>query len=217
MLRSIALTILVLASFDLAASQGEPASACPTISVTGPAGIPQPGDEIIFLLTIGETEQKYDLTYNWSTNVGKIVSGQGTTSIGVKWTGESGLTATVVIGGLPAGCPSTASEMSVLGCILPVPKLVGRISSRTPKNPAVAAALKEGLNPYEQIYVLHKHRVKTSAGRLVEFEKGFIAFVMKTIPELNGDRSRITIVRVEGDEEFFELWRVPPGANNPIP
>ena len=82
----------------------------PALTVQGPTGLTTAGDTMTFTATVGG-----DVTYNWTVSSGTIESGQGTQSIVVRTTkdmADSNVTATVEIGGLPAGCscPTSASE-----------------------------------------------------------------------------------------------------------
>jgi len=79
---------------------------CPSISVDGPSGITPPGGTMTFTAALNGGSQD-GLTYNWTVTDGTIASGQGTPSITVTApTSEAGgnITATVEIGGYPAGC-----------------------------------------------------------------------------------------------------------------
>jgi hypothetical protein len=55
-------------------------------------------------------------TFRWSLSAGKIASGQGTPNIVVDSTGLAGSTivATLELGGLPATCATTSTNVSVL-------------------------------------------------------------------------------------------------------
>ena len=86
--------------------------ACPTLTITGPSGITQPGDTMTFTANVSGG----DVTYNWSVSAGTIESGQGTPSITVRTTRDmagSNVTATVNIttGQDPScNCDTTESE-----------------------------------------------------------------------------------------------------------
>lgn len=209
-----ALLFLLLAC-SAALAQGKD---CPEISVTGPAGIPQPGDEMPYSVDVGESGKANDLKYFWSTSSGEIVSGQGTTSVRINYPGFDTLTVTVRVTGLPEGCATTFSESASWGCILPVPEKLGIVRPKLSQNDeSIATKLKEALNPGDQVYIIHRSLPATSARLLAERERGIVITMMQAVPELSGDRSRITIVRAKGKVNLFEIWRVPPGADNPNP
>ena len=88
----------------------EQVCSCPTLSVTGPGGVTNPGDTMTFTLNGGGSN-----SVNWTVSSGTIESGQGTSSITVRTSKEmsnGNVTATAEIGGLDAACkcPNTAQE-----------------------------------------------------------------------------------------------------------
>ena len=91
---------------------------CPTISVTGPAGITLPGDWMEF--TAGVSGQIPDnVTYRWSLgDEGQILQGQGTLRLRVQTPMKNSfnITATLEVQGLPRGCPNSASETAPVAC-----------------------------------------------------------------------------------------------------
>ncbi len=118
MLRSTAIAIVMLTVFGITAAQDESRSDCPTISVTGPAGITQPGDLLRFTLSIDPEQSLPDLSFEWKVEGGTIVRGQGTKRLEVrpeKYFNKATI-ATVKATGLPVGCPSTASEIGMTVC-----------------------------------------------------------------------------------------------------
>ena len=83
---------------------------CPTIAVVGPTGLTNPGDNVTFRAEVGLVGPK--LEYFWTVSAGTIVEGQGTSQIRVvtdKSMGGTNVIGTVEIGGLPAGCKTSAS------------------------------------------------------------------------------------------------------------
>ena len=61
---------------------------CPTVSVTGPSAVVQPGETMTFTANVSGGSQT-DATYNWSVDKGTIVEGQGTPVITVSTEGLS--------------------------------------------------------------------------------------------------------------------------------
>lgn len=208
----LTLTLLILALGSVVAQESRPD--CPAISVTGPAGIVQPGEEASFIADTDEASKKYDLKYQWSTSIGEIVSGQGTSSIRVKWPGGDTLTATVEIKGLPDGCPVTASE-SVVWCAPPVPVLVdefGKVSKNDIDERFRRFYAELSNNSGSQGYIINYGTDKEIAAR----ER----VIVNSISFRNCDRSRLTLVRGgmhESGKVYTKFWRVPPGADNPTP
>src|SRR6478672_1633785 len=94
---------------------------CPNISVTGPAGLIQPGELIPFTVTVKPTEST--LTYKWTVSRGIVAEGQGTPTIKVRVAPRDfDVTATVEVDGLPQECVKRASEtVTDLTGDLPIP------------------------------------------------------------------------------------------------
>jgi hypothetical protein len=87
---------------------------CPHVDVTCP-GTPDVNRRAIFSASVREGELLSGVTYYWTVNWGKIISGQGTSKIEVehkdKW-GEK-LTATVSLGGYDPSCFAPVASCSV--------------------------------------------------------------------------------------------------------
>ena len=95
---------------------------CPTITISGPAGITGSGEAITFAAGL-KGEVPSNVVYRWSVSGGTIISGQGTLEIQVLGSQQnpSNITATVEFIGLPESCPNTASETSAtVICRLPI-------------------------------------------------------------------------------------------------
>lgn len=110
------LAAFTIAFVSIAFGQSEKSAACPKISVTGPAGITQPGEKMIFTSNplIKESE---GVSFRWMVSEGSIEKGQGTQVIEVRTTREmnnSNVTATVEVSGLAVGCSHTASETAAV-------------------------------------------------------------------------------------------------------
>ena len=103
-------TIKVQECPDCYTPEEGPKCNCSPVSVSGPSGITNPGDNMTFTASVSG-----NVTYNWTVSAGRIVSGQGTPAITVSTSAAdagSNVTATVEIGGTQAGCncPTGASE-----------------------------------------------------------------------------------------------------------
>ncbi|MEO6334026.1 MAG: hypothetical protein ABIO91_03510 [Pyrinomonadaceae bacterium] len=188
---------------------------CPSLTVTGPAGVTERGGTMTFTAnTSGGSAQ--NITYNWSVSSGTIDSGQGTPSITVTAPSDAtNVTATVNIGlDVNCGCVTEASETAPvaepIGSVLvdqfgnlPNDEIRGRLD-------AFFAELSN--NPNNQGYIINygTDAQITKRERLIT---NHIAF-------RNFDRSRITLVRggtsADG-EPSTKLYRIPPGAENPAP
>jgi hypothetical protein len=107
----LAVVCFSLLSLTVSASAQSPDKTCPTITVDCPTVFLKSDDPFMVMASVSGADPKAELTYNWTINVGKIQSGQGTSKIEVDrseapW---QTFTATVEIGGLDAACQKTAS------------------------------------------------------------------------------------------------------------
>jgi len=192
--------------------------ACATISVSGPAGITEPGSPMTFTANVSGGSQS-NMTYNWTVSSGTIESGQGTPSITVATTREmagSSVTATVNIGGQDeaCNCPKEASETGGIATP-PGPVLVDEFGKQT--HDEIRAHLDTFFaelsnNPNNQGYIINYGTDKEIAERekLITNHINFRKF----------DRSRITLVRGGASPDgvvHTKLYRIPPGAENPAP
>ncbi|MDI1242322.1 MAG: hypothetical protein PSX80_10415, partial [bacterium] len=201
------LLLVILASISATVSAQEP---CPTIIVSGPAGIPDEGALIHFHVQL-EGKTPSGLRFRWSVSTGKIVEGQGTdkAKFDVNWPTGANVTATVEVLGLPNGCPTTASE-SMGVAIDPGPIYVG--SSGEPRAyTGLVNELIEELEKYpnSQGYIFigtassHRYKQIEQLIRAKASQTGF-------------DQSRLTINRETTSKELIELWVIRPGVANPL-
>src|SRR5688572_29461512 len=120
MWRLTVLFFLALASVEFSFAQ--PPANCPTISVSSPAGITQPGEKFVFTGTV-EGDVPENLSFQWEVTGGKVTEGQGTLKISVdaEWLDGARITVTLNVVGLPEGCPKSASATAgVTGPHIPV-------------------------------------------------------------------------------------------------
>ena len=181
---------------------------CPNISVTGPAGIIQPGEIIPFTVTVKPTESK--LSYKWAVSTGVIVDGQGTPTIKVRrGADELFPTATVDVVGLPEDCPKIESETSSddSGITPRAEKLdtfslpLSSVSDKRFQN--IADTVDH--DPTSQLFVF------IPADHIVP--DALTKRLYKAIHDF--DPSRITYVETATADKTIEVWLVPPGANRP--
>lgn len=113
MLRTLFL-ILIVAVFAAMASGQE----CPTLSVTGPAGIVEPGENVSFYLSAKPEGISKDLIFVWTVSGGKIIGSNDKDILEVRPERHfnKATTVTVTVTGLPEGCPLTASESFSVTC-----------------------------------------------------------------------------------------------------
>jgi hypothetical protein len=110
--RILVLTILLLANFSVIASsvQTPRDPDCPTLTVTCPEE-PEPGKPLKFKANVVGGKPKFEISYNWTVDKGKISFGQGTSTVEVDLEGKDcqGVTATVELGGVDPKCTRAAS------------------------------------------------------------------------------------------------------------
>lgn len=190
---------------------------CPSLTVSGPAGITNPGDAMTFTANVSGGSQD-TVTYNWSVSAGTIESGQGTPSITVRTSaGDAGgnVTATVEIGGMDptCGCPSTGSETAPVAA-KPTFTQADQFNKATDDD--VKARVDNfytqlNSNPNSQGFIINY-------GTPAEIKKRR-AQIVKAINFRKFDPSRVTFVdgpnNGNGPETKFYL--VPPGADQPQP
>lgn len=206
MFRSV-FVLLVIALFCQSAVGQD---GCPTISVLGPSEIVPVGEIAKYIAVVGGTEdEKHRLEYSWTVSSGAIVRGQGTTSIEVRQPNQS-LTVTVEVIGLPKGCSYSASEVCC-GHPPPQPVKLAEYVGKPPSGLMSDIVKLLAAYPSDQLYILSGHfRGKASATSDLR-ERELLAYLSSA--GINPDR--ITLASVFADTELIQIWRVPPGAENP--
>lgn len=188
---------------------------CPTLSVSGPAGITAPNGEMTFTANLSGGTQDAP-TYNWTVSAGEIISGQGTPSITVRAPGQDGnVTASVEVGGLcAANCQNTASETAPVTGTTPEPTPVDEFGA-APDDDVKARIdnfyIELNNNPNAQGYIINY-------GTPAQIKKR-VAQINKAINFRKYDKSRITLVDGgdQGTGVNTKFWLVPQGATPPTP
>jgi hypothetical protein len=214
MWRLFVLFFVAAASAELSLSQ-IPAS-CPAISVLPPAGIVQPGEKFLFTGAV-EGEMPKNVSFQWEVSGGRIVEGQGTLKLtaDADWRPDGvTITATLKVLGLPAACPISYSVTG--GITGPHRPILVEEFGRRPKADIEAILRKLfvelGDNPNNQGYII-----------LYGTDKEMTARERLIINSINVRRfptERTTIVRggtLESGKVYTKPYRVPPGADNPVP
>jgi hypothetical protein len=114
-------------------ASGDVQHICPQVSVSCPSYFNQ-GYPITFTASVNGGSPNVVPSYNWTISAGRIVQGQGTSSIKVDTAGFGGhgFTATVSISGFDQSCPSTASCSIVPGLPAPPAVLFDRYYPKSP-------------------------------------------------------------------------------------
>ena len=209
---------LLLAVAGAPIGQDNSSTKCPTISVTGPAGVWLPGEEISFLVSVdGSLSEK--LSYRWSVDKGKIVMGQGTKMIAVTTPIGSyqPIVATVEVKGIAAGCSKLASETATMVIDAFDPILLGDVTSPTYRIPnTLLRIIKRSmqnsyLNKYSQLYVALHIRNPLSVASVGRLQSD----VIRQLATTGIDTSRFTIIPTLSRHQGLTFWQVPPGRSNP--
>lgn len=191
-------------------------SDCPMISVTGPSGLVSPGQLAMFSAQIDNKANNFTLEYEWSTSVGKIVTGQGTSRIEVVMPAHS-LTVTLEVKGLPSNCPNIASE-SMSWDPTPIPiKLDEFIGSLTKVRTErfIEAFNKAKDDSYAQVYILISGARRNPKSSIRKKRQVLMKHITVTC---RYDTQRVTFVDVDNkQDDRVTIWLVPAGANPPTP
>lgn len=86
---------------------GQPS--CPSLSVTGPSGLPKPNEPWFFRANLSKEAENYKVEYIWEVTGGKIIEGQGTSNLKVLADKMCSVEVTVKVKGLPETCPNIIS------------------------------------------------------------------------------------------------------------
>ncbi|MGD9631267.1 MAG: hypothetical protein AB7V18_18675 [Pyrinomonadaceae bacterium] len=188
---------------------------CPAIKVTGPAGITNPGENVVFQVAINVVGPK--LEFHWSVDKGMIVKGQGTPEITVltdrSLAGEA-VTATVEVEGLPQNCERISSETAgiapVIGCGYPFDEW-GEMKPNDERGRLDLMFAELSNNPNNVGMIVF--RVKP--GDRLDPTNRRIQFVLKHVKFRKFDKSRIWFALELAEEKSTRLYRIPPGAETP--
>lgn len=214
-MRKLLLTSIFVLAFCFAAFGQD--SLCPTISITGPAEVVMPKENVNFSAKVDGEIRNLELKYFWSVDKGKIIDGQGTTIVTI---GEvpldSTLTATVEIKGLPEDCPKIASGTMVTPHgptrSIEIEQLKTSASQLDKlKFDKLIVALED--EPAATAYIIIYTNEKTSTKKLKQ-KKGQIR---KYLSDKNAPADRVVIVDGGSGEDLIRLFIVHAGAEPPIP
>lgn len=204
-------SIFIIAfSFNIFAQEK---TVCPIIEVSG-GGRPLAYETVLFTVNVDTKGKELKLEYVWSVDNGKIVQGQGTQTITVELSERDGITATVEVKGLPEGCQNIVSDHPIYDPSPEAEKIGKFLNFRTQDEKDSLIKLKASVvdDPNSQIYVIGRFKENTPEQTIRLKEKKFREFLLK---KLAVDPGRITIIRVFAEQEYTEIWLVPPGAQNP--
>jgi hypothetical protein len=216
MFKLLTFGVLLAVLCGYASAQEKQPPMCPTISISGPVG-GEPNSEGFFTFDaeVSGTVPNGS-TYNWTVSKGSIIAGQGTPTMKVVADWKDGtLTATLEITGLPKACPNTASESTSPFC--PTESILidefSVLISKLEKERFKSAVTEQKNNHHNQLYIIEYYN-DTSQFSIREKVRRLTEFLTK---EMKLDESFFTIVTEKADKPLTKIYRIPPGAANPVP
>jgi hypothetical protein len=190
------------------------AKKCPTIMVTGPAGVSMPYDPMTFTATLTGDIPK-EPTYRWEVTGGAIIGGQSTSELKAHYIDRWKFTATVIVRGLPPGCPTKASETLHMSGPEPEPEHLGAINNATfTIDKTLLERIGESLtsNESSQLYVW----VYVGSSSESQFPS-LRSRLLRQLAATKIDPSRFTLKVSSEKARGAIFWRVPPGSDDPTP
>ncbi len=193
-----------------------PPPSCPTVSVTCPDSASE-NAPVTFSANVSGGSTNVTPTYNWTITAGRIISGQGTTSITVDTAGLAGQTirATLDVEGYGMPCPASCSVS------LPIdikPRKFDEyydIARNDEKarldNYAIQLQNEPGAQGYIIVYPARKAKSNAAQERATRISDYLVN-------SRGIDASRFTVTMGGARENWMiELWIVPQGAPPPVP
>jgi hypothetical protein len=213
-MRRVLISLLTIA-LSLVFVSAQTPSDCPTISVTSPPGIVLKTPAFTAEIS-GKVPENTSL--NWNVSKGRILDGQGTKRILIDYEPEGyeySITATLEVGGLPAGCPNKVSEMySVV--IDPGPELLADETLTSSFYQSTLSKtihrLKEDSNAY--LYII-EYRPREATPAELKKRIGEIAKFLKQA--LRQDSPFFKLVIVPRPDKRVRIYLIAPGVNDPNP
>ena len=211
-MKQIIFTAILISAFCLAASAQANENPCPSISLSGPAGLTQPGETVLYVAEIGKEAEKYNIEYIWTVENGKIIEGQGTNSLKFlpnEGGNEISSTVRLEIRGFPKQCTNTASASLSIHILRPPAPTTdpvdeyGKVSSGDEKarmdnffTQLLNDPTAEGIIKVPNDKDLMRH----------------LAFLNNYTNFRNFDKTRISFLVANKNEQLTQLWVIPAGA-----
>jgi hypothetical protein len=216
----VRLAVLSFVSFAIASvapqAPAPPEVTCPRISVSCPSSFSS-GQPLIFTAYVTGGDGIVNLAYSWELFSGKIIQGEGTSSIVVDMTGFGGQspTATVTIHGLPANCSSTASCSILIEPPPPLARKFGAYDERKRVDEIAQLhlfAVQLENEPSSRGYILSYYRQQSRAR-----EARLVARRARNFLVREGIQADRIVIVAEGlrSTPTIELWVVPIGGIPP--
>ena len=186
---------------------------CPNVAIECPDRVVV-GEPLTFRSTVTGGSNAGQ-TYNWTVSAGRIISGQGTSSIQVDTTGLAGqsITATLSMGGYNLDCSATCTVQ------FPVPVQCRKfdefpaISYNDEKARLDNYAIELQNDPTSTAYVIVYPGQRGRPGEVQKQTTRLVDYLVNS-RGINAQRI-VTLVGPARDELMVELWLCPQGANPP--
>ena len=208
---------LVLGFSSIGAGQVEPNAGCPEFMIVGPSGVWMPEETVSFQAIVSGSMPD-SAKFVWTVKGGTIIAGQGTLAVTMlidKAAGDT-IVARLRIEGLPSNCPYEATD-SVTICRPSPPIQIDEFSTPNGDMDAArltSAAKEQQNNPTNQLYIIEYFPPGIAESQ--KSEK--IRKIKEHLAKLRGfDLAAVTIIMAEADVFLTNIYRVPPGSDNPVP
>jgi len=191
--------------------------ACPLISVSCPAEY-KDGDLLTFTATITGGDPKVVPVFSWTVSEGRIVQGQGTSSIRVDLTNVDarGPTGSVTVGGFDSACPAIASCSLIIERFDLSPKMFDSYGVLPQNKEAMrlnAYTVQLQNQPGTQAYILAYGGRRGRVGEAIKLARRSEKYLVDH--GINSERI-VTLDAGYREKLTIDLWIVPAGFNRPV-
>jgi hypothetical protein len=205
---------LLIVALCVVSSAQEEKIDCPTISITGPAEITNPGDVMVFRADVKGTVPSGS-KFQWTVSSGIVEGGQGTRSITVRTsTGptELNIAATLKLTGLPNTCLVSATEIASI-MSLPIGEPVDRYGqiSLFDEYARIQNGITAAKDNPTSLLVMIRESPRFGSAERVRLSK-IKAFISQ---RLHFSLGKLRIITNISPQTQNTIWLVPPGAKMP--
>jgi hypothetical protein len=205
-----------LSSTTVLVNRCTPRPVCPSAVIVCPDNVVADAP-LTFSTTVTGGSAGVAPSYNWTVSAGRIVQGQGTSSITVDTTGLTGQTvkATVSVGGYNLDC-STSCAVSIPVPVPPARKFdeFPKITSNDEKARLDNFMIELKTDPASTAYVIVYPSQRDQSGYAQKHKKRIVDYLVNS---RGFDARRIvTLVGPPRPNLLVELWNLPQGAKPPI-
>ena len=213
-MKQINLILIVVITFCITTIAQE--NTCPKINLTVPDSFLYPEHPVTFTAKVEGEKQTNKLEYFWIFSGGKIIKGQGESTVEFEPNEEDNngqLAVAVKVTGLPSNCPDTVSQFVIVAGLPigePVEEL-GKVSFNRYKLSLDNFLIAVVNNPdYEGLIVLDFNKSDSR-----NYKISLLKNIIKFLDFRKFDKKQITFAISESDYEQTVFWIVPQGAKFP--